>query len=200
MTLRSALEVQGAVPVPIASHFDNRGITRQEDKARGEFNIWFNSFPAEQLPPVGGRITLGAVPFLFPARDDHGHDNLRCGEQCIELPLGRYDWIYLIAASERRSEDPLHLRYADGSLDPEWLRVSDFWPETPAHFGEPDGLHCADMHYPRHVQRAMGPSVWRSRVPVTRETELAAISLPDNPAIHVFALTLVPANPIGASV
>jgi hypothetical protein len=36
----------------------------------------------------------------------------------------------------------------------------------------------------------MGPVIWRERVPVPRESPLTAIRFPDNPAIHVFALTL----------
>jgi hypothetical protein len=37
----------------------------------------------------------------------------------------------------------------------------------------------------------MGPAIWRTRVPVPRETELAALHLPDNSAIHIFAITLM---------
>jgi hypothetical protein len=35
----------------------------------------------------------------------------------------------------------------------------------------------------------MGPSIHRVRVPVPRETDLRAVRLPDNPAIHIFAMT-----------
>ncbi|MFL6138264.1 MAG: hypothetical protein ACJ74O_10740 [Frankiaceae bacterium] len=200
MVARTELELPtGEIPVDVETHFNNRGITAPDQLARGQFNIWDNSFPANELPSPGGTIQLGAIPFRFPAQRPDGADNFRCVGQLIDVPPGAYDWIYLLAASERRSEDAMYLHYADGTVDPEWLRVSDFWAETPAHFGEQEGLHCTALHYPRHIQRRMGPSIWRTRVPVPRETDLAALHMPDNPAIHVFAITLVARPAIGAA-
>ncbi len=180
--------------VDLGAHFDNRGITAADELAEGAFNIWSNTFAAEELPEPGGLVELGGVRFRFPAPRADGMDNLRCAGQLIEVPGGRYDWIYLVAAAERRSEDVVHLHYADGSVDPEWLRVSDFWPETAARFGEQLAARGNRLHYPRHIQREMGPAIWRTRVPVPRHVSLAAIHLPDNPAIHVFALSLMEAR------
>ncbi|MER0240489.1 hypothetical protein AAHZ94_00295 [Streptomyces sp. HSW2009] len=199
LTLPQQTGTQGTVPIDLRPHFDNRGITGPDELAKGEFNIWSNSFPADELPPPGGHTDVGGLPFLFPAPREDGADNLRCAGQYVELPPGRHDWIYLLAAAERRSEDAVHLHYASGAVDPEWLRVSDFWAETPAHFGESAGLTCTVLHYPRHVQQRMGPSVWRTRVPVPREEDLTAIRLPDNPAIHLFALSLVRSHPYGGT-
>jgi hypothetical protein len=177
--------------VDLGEWLDNRGTTSGDDLAAGGFNIWSNTFPAEELPPPGGTVDVGGVPFRFPAAGAGKPDNLRCASQLITLPAGRYDWFYLLAAAERRSEDAVYVHYADGSVDPEWLRVSDFWAETPPRFGERAGIACTRLHYPRHVQRRMGPAIWRARVPVPREVPVAALRLPDNPAIHIFALTLL---------
>jgi hypothetical protein len=181
--------------VDLDAWLDNRGTTSSANLAAGGFNIWSNTFPAEELPAPGGTVDVGGVPFRFPAAGAGERDNVRCAGQLVTLPAGRYDWLYLLAASERRSEDMVYLHYVDGSVDPEWLRVSDFWPETPPHFGERAGIACSRLHYPRHVQRRMrsGPAIRRARIPVPRETPLAALRLPDNPAIHIFALTLVDA-------
>lgn len=180
-----------ATTVDISGYFDNRGITRRSALDEGGFNIWSNTFPAEDLPEPGSTVRLGEVPFTFPARNAVGCDNFRCAAQMIDLPRGRYDWLYLLATAERRSEDVVALHHADGSVDPEWLRVSDFWAETPAHFGESVQVRCHSLHYPRHVQENMAPVIWRTRVPVPREIDLVAVGFPDNPAIHVFAMTLV---------
>ncbi|MFF5846525.1 hypothetical protein ACIP4T_32860 [Streptomyces massasporeus] len=182
-----------AVPtqLDLRPHLDNTGITRPDDLGAGAFNVWSNTFPAQHLPPADpdGTVDVGGVPFRFPAQLK-GPDNLRCTGQRLDVPKDRYDWIYLLAAGERRTEDVLHLHFADGTADPEWLRVPDFWPQTPPHFGFTSGITFPVMHYPRHIQRDMSPSLWRVRVPVPREAELTGIHLPDNPAIHVFALTL----------
>jgi hypothetical protein len=186
--MTTAPATRNVTEVDLSRYFNNRGITRHDDLSGGAFNIWGNTFPAEELPG-GPRISSGGLPFRFPAHGPAG-DNLRCAGQLLDLPSGRYDWIYLLAAAERRTEDSALLHYADGSVDPEWLRVSDFWPQTPCRFGEAESLRCNGLHYPRHVQAPMGPVIWRERVPVPRESPLTAIRFPDNPAIHVFALTL----------
>jgi hypothetical protein len=180
---------RNATEVDLSSYFDNRGITRRDDLSGGAFNIWSNTFPAGELPS-GPVIISGGLRFRFPDSGPAG-DNLRCTGQLLEVPPGRYEWIYLLAAAERRTEDSVLLHFSDGSVDPEWLRVSDFWPETPGRFGEQESLRCRSLHYPRHVQAPMGPAIWRERVPVPRESVLTAVRFPDNPAIHVFALTLM---------
>src|SRR6266536_897449 len=178
--------------VDLAAHFDNDGVSWAERPADGAFNIWGNTLPAEELPAGGSLVEVGGVPFRFPDTRDGALNNLRCARQLIEVPSGRYDWVYVLAAAERRSEDQVLLHYSGGAVEPEWLRVSDFWPETPAHFGELAAFRCTRLHYPRHGQERMGPTVWRQRVPVTREQELTALRLPDNPAIHLFAMTALP--------
>ncbi|WP_137992796.1 hypothetical protein [Streptomyces vilmorinianum] len=183
-----------AVPVDLTAHADNTGITPADALDAGAFNLWGNTFPAEELPP-GGPVEVDGIPFLFPRHAPGAPDNIRCAGQLIELPAGRYDWIQVLAAAERRTEDQVLLHYGDGSVDPEWLRVSDFWPETASRLGGTAAYTCGRLHYPRHVERKFGPTLWRHRVPVPREAELTAVRLPDNPAVHLFALTLVPAPP-----
>lgn len=176
--------------VDLSPHLDNRGITAAGRLHEGEFNIWGNSFPAGGVPPRGTMLEVGGVPFRFPAAGAGGCDNLRCAGQLLRLPVGRRDWVYLLAAAERRSEDFVYLHYRDRHVDPEWLRVADFWPQTSSRFAGLPAVRCDRMHYPRHVQHGMDPTIWRTRVPVPREEDLVALRLPDNPAIHVFALTL----------
>jgi hypothetical protein len=193
--------------VDLSSHLNNDGISYADAPNDGSFNVWGNTFPAEELPESLSITVVGGVPFRFPDKRDGRLNNLRCARQLMAVPPARYDWIYLLAAAERRTEDWLYLHYRTQAVDPEWLRVSDFWPETAPRFGELAALRCNRLHYPRHVQHGMGVTIWRQRVPVPREQELAAIRLPDNPAIHVFAMTLLPtlglpaapARPIGVA-
>lgn len=204
----STIPVQGSCTmVDLSSHVNNDGISYAHAPDDGSFNVWGNTFPAEELPDSHSITVVGGVPFRFPDKRNGRLNNLRCARQLVAVPHARYDWIYLLAAAERRTEDLLYLHYRTQAVDPEWLRVSDFWPETAPRFGELAALSCGRLHYPRHVQPGMGPTIWRQRVPVPREQDLAAFRLPDNPAIHVFAVTLLttpelppwPAGPAGVA-
>jgi hypothetical protein len=174
--------------LPLGEHLNNRGLTSGDRLDAGLFNVWRNSFPAEHVP-MGRELRVDGTPFQMPALVAGAPDNLRCEGQLLRVPEGRYDWIHVVAASERRTEDALFLHFTDGSVDREWLRISDFW-DAPAHFGETEVVATPVMHYPHHVQPRVSAKLWMQRVPVTRRQALRAIRLPRNVAIHVFALTL----------
>lgn len=156
----------------------------------GAFNIWSNTFPAEELPSTG-TATVGGVPFRFPRADGRRPDNVRCRGQVVALPPGRADWLYLLAAAERRTEDHVTISYADGGRRSQWLRVSDFWPETAPRFGETLAFRTSVLLYPNHADARMAPAIWRQRVPVTVPGDVTSVILPDNPAVHVFAITVL---------
>lgn len=175
-------------PVDISDHRNNTAISSAMATNVGQFNVWGNSFAAEYLPEGGSLVHVAGVPFRFPPVCA-GPDNVRCGGQFIAVPEGRYDWVHVLAAAERRCEDTLELNFGDGPVDAEPLRVSDFWA-APAWFGELLAFESPVMHYPHHVQRGVSAVMWAQRVPVTRRADLAGIRLPRNVAMHIFAVTL----------
>ncbi|MFI5496369.1 hypothetical protein [Actinoplanes sp. NPDC051859] len=177
--------------IDLRSFFDNRGLQPPETAGDYGFNVWSNTFPAEELPPPGTAVEVAGITFAFPTAPAPGGDNIRCRGQLVPVTAGRWDWVYLIGAAERRTEDRVELHYADGSIRAAWLRMSDFWPETPAGFGEPLAFRTQALRYPRHTHRDHAPAIWQQRVPVTEPDPLTAVRLPDNPAMHVFAITMV---------
>ncbi|MER5750220.1 hypothetical protein [Streptomyces sp. NPDC002088] len=172
----------------LAEHWNNHAMSTEDDTSAGAFNVWGNSFAREFLPAPSERVTVGGVPFVFPAGAERG-DNIRCAGQYLGVPHGEYDWIHLLAAGERRVEDEVALHFADGQVDFEAVRVSDFWA-APAVFGEREAFRTPVMHYPHHVQQGVPALLWAQRIPVTRRAPLTAVRLPDHVALHVFAVTL----------
>ena len=184
----SSARTQLCDPIDISSHRNNTAITAASQTGKGAFNVWGNSYAAEYLPAGKSLVHVDGVPYEFPPVCS-GPDNVRCAGQFVEVPAGRYDWIHALAASERRCEETVELNFADGTVDAEPLRISDFWA-APAWFGEVKAFESPVMHYPSHVQRDVPAVIWSQRVPVTRCAELIGILLPRNVAVHVFALTL----------
>ena len=176
------------VAVQLDGYLNNVGATSRRDTGSGAFNVWGNSFAAEHLPPPGP-VVVDGIRFDFPAAGAGEPDNVRCEGQLVDVLPGAYDWLYVLAAAERRAEDDVALHFEDGAVDFETLRISDFWAAEAA-FGERLAFESPVMHYPRHVQPNVPARLWLQRVPVTRRATLEAIRLPRNVAIHVFALTL----------
>jgi hypothetical protein len=177
------------VHVALSAYADNVGASTARDTGSGRFNVWGNSFAAEHLPGPGP-VEVGGVSFAFLPVGSGEPDNVRCAGQYVEVPRGAYDWIHVLAAAERRAEDELALHFADGEVDFEPLRISDFWAAPPA-FGERLAFESPVMHYPHHVQRDVPAMLWEQRVPVTRRVDLVGLRLPRNVAVHVFAITLL---------
>jgi hypothetical protein len=173
----------------LTDHLNNSAISPSDDTGTGAFNVWGNSYPAEHLPEPGSRFPVGGVPFVFARSGDAG-DNVRCDGQFLDLPPGRYDWIHVLAASERRTEETVALHFSGGPVDFEALRVSDFWSGAAPAFGDRLAVRTPVMHYPHHVQERVTALLWAQRLPVTRRGVLVGLRLPRNVAVHVFALTL----------
>lgn len=186
-----APDAQPAVPVELSAILNNCGASTPLDLGAGAFNVWGNSFPASALPEAGQRVSVDGIPFVFAPGNAGGLDNIRCAGQFLPIEPDEYDWMYVLAASERRAEDRVGLHFADGSVDVESLRVSDFWASTAA-YGETLAFESPSMHYPHHVQPAVPARLWCQRIPVTRCAQLAGIRLPRNAAIHIFAISLTP--------
>lgn len=173
--------------VALDDHCNNVGTSLPDQTAAGRLNVWGNSLAADQLP--SGDIEIAGIPFRLPALGTGEPDNVRCDGQYVSVRPGRYDWIYFLAAAERRAEDEIALHFSDGWVDYEALRVSDFWASAAA-FGEELALTSPVMHYPHHVQQGVPGRIWLVRAPVVRMAELTGFRLPHNVAIHLFAATL----------
>jgi hypothetical protein len=182
------------VLLDLAPLFNWDSISSASNLQDGAFNVWQNSFPAEELPASDSIVHVDGVPFRFPPKEDGRLNNVRCSGERLDLAPGRYDWIYVLAASERRAEDTVYLHFTSGAIEMEWFRISDIWPGGPARFGEVEAFRTKNIHFPRHIQPRVEPVIWMQRIPVTRQEPLAWLRLPDNIAIHLFAATAVQAT------
>ena len=193
--VRSRSTVSKFSVIDISAHCNNCGISTASRLEAGQFNVWGNSFPAEHLPSAGEALQVANIPFTLAGSGaasypNRASDNIRCAGQYIPLPVGKYDWIHVLAASERRTEDTVALHFADSSVDFEVLRISDFWAEAQPAFGDRKAFETPVMHYPHHIQQRVEALMWSQRVAVSRRSPLRGMRLPRNAAIHIFALTM----------
>jgi hypothetical protein len=136
-------------------------------------------------------------------------DNVGCEGQLVALRPGRYAGLHVLGMCDWRScEEPLCLRYADGSAERARLGLSDAVSFDGPRFGERPGLRgrlvARDSLVPHaflfgvpvpdsdyQVQEtAWDAVVWHQTVPVDPRRTLVGCDLPDNPAMHLFGLTL----------
>jgi hypothetical protein len=175
------------LPVDLSALRDNIALTTPPTISAGALNVWGNSLPAVEVP--GSPTSAAGVPFVISPGDGRHPDNVRAAGQLIDLPGVPAEWLHVLVTAERALEDHVHVHYQDGTVDQEWLRVSDFWPAEPR-FGEELVVRTTRMHYPRHVDPRLGGQLWATRIPVVRRVAPVALRLPHDPALHLFALTV----------
>jgi len=195
MTLENARKAKAADArqcyrvIGLNDFHNNRGTTHDHEKHLGRLNIWGNSLPREDLPPLGQEYLKDEVPFILSAEPVHGFDNVVCRGQSIPLPSAQVHALHVIGVAERRNVGHFVLSHEGRVTAALEIGFSDFWPEAPANFGNSLIVRMGCLHYPRHRQQNMHPSLWSARaeaggVPADR------LTLPDNPALHLFALTI----------
>jgi len=184
----------GFFAVDLASLINNDGITSEADRKDADFDQWKQSFPAEDLPEAGNFEPKDAkVLFLFPAKDPGKKNNVACSGQRVPLEGKAKQLLFLAAATDGNQEAKVTIEYADGQAQAD-LKVTDWCGQ--AAFGEKAGVVCRG----RIATDAGGKGemakenkecrIWVVPVALAAERELKSITLPDNPKIHLFALTV----------
>jgi hypothetical protein len=183
------------VILDLEPHFNNDGVSWARNLVDGGFNVWGISYPAEALPAAGS-VVVWDVPFVFPSKDDGRPNNMAMEGQRLPVPPGRYRWLNLLGASENRCEDLITLVHAGGP-EKVFLGLADWWTGGTPYFGERVAFRSETAHYPSHVQERMPLTLWFQRLRLDESRALKAIAWPDNPAMHVFSLTLTRAVAAG---
>ncbi len=175
--------------VDLGSAANNKGISSRATLADGGFNVWGNSYPSEEMPAGEAIVEFGDFPFRFPGRQTRCADNVVCTGQRISFEEGIFCGMSVLGAAERRSANVMTFVADTGACRAVPLCLSDWWPGARSHFRNRLALRSSCLHYPRHIQTNMSPAIWVHSVAFASIRAGVAV-LPDNPALHIFSLTL----------
>jgi PKD repeat protein len=176
----------------LAPFFNNDGISSHDNPGDGNFDGGGWSYAAETLPEsvreTGGPLVVDGVDFQVPDPTDGRLNNVEADGQTIPLPTGRFTDVAVLASAHNGDVDqPAVVTYADGSTSTVQLRFTD-WASSPR-FGE---TVAVDMPHRHDANGDTGPRVflWSQSIAV-QDKDLASITLPDDPRLHVFAISAV---------
>ncbi|MFH1369198.1 MAG: hypothetical protein ABII64_08745 [Elusimicrobiota bacterium] len=165
------------------------------DSDASKFNAEFryadigSYFNNDMLPdPQDGAVSVlrcvkNDAEFMFPGNKDGKNDNVAAAGQVLSVPEGKYTYAhFLLAAQGNDSVCRVSLGYSDGTLEDVYTgeTVTD-WRYIPffGHGAVKTKTSSGENIYISHLKsRCNGFKTLRS------------ITLPDNPKIHVFAVTL----------
>jgi alpha-mannosidase len=110
--------VQPVESHPVALPFDRCVASRDGQAVTDGMDAASHRFPAEMLP---AEIVFGGVRFALGPDDGKSPNAVACAGQTITLPAGRYDRLYLLAASN--GERPRSTRPGEKILEADLLDV-----------------------------------------------------------------------------
>ena len=173
--------------------FDNVGISDDSDPTAADFDGSGYSFSAEQLAAVGIRpgqpVTSGSVTFTWPDVPAGQPDNIATQGQVIALSGNGSTLNLLGAGAPGTQSGEVTVTYTDGSTSTATITLADWWVNSPA---AGDTLVATTANW-NQSPTGTGPhqvSVYATALPLTAGKQLAYVSLPNLPGLHLFAATV----------
>lgn len=182
----------GWVAVPLDDHYSNRGVGGNRMAESGSFTVLpiGAAYPEDLFPPPRAILRAGPMGFAMP--DKEKPNNIECMGQTIAVPRGRYSELWVLGASETGSFiEPVELHYDDCIATAllgltSWVSLTPLYGELPALSG--DHVYRDGRTLPTRCR------LWAQNVKTDPTRLLHSITLPDCPAMRIFAMSLREGN------
>jgi hypothetical protein len=178
----------------LAAAYGNVGVTDAAHIAVGDLDGGGSSFRAEGLAEAGlkpgAAFTANGARLTWPDAGSGQPDNVVAAGQTIAV-RGTGSKLVLAGTGTGTAKGTVVVRYADGSTSQADLGLPNWCCADPAQYGATTvatvlGKNTkAGPAYPTTPYR-----VFANSVPLTAGKEVVAVTLPSNPALHVFAASV----------
>jgi hypothetical protein len=173
--------------ISLRPHFNARAATSDDERTRGGFNAWGNSFPREELT-FDEVFEVDRIPFRLER--DGTLDHLEADGQCVQLPEAEAAALALLAFGEMGPQRARIVMESDGephAIDVEaagWLVDGTSQVER--------ALDCTHLHYPGGYELAhLRPVMWPYVFTLPRQGNWRRLRIEANPLFHIAAATLL---------
>jgi len=172
--------------VDISKLYNNDGISTAKAPMSGSLDKGGYSFPSDEFP-ADGNLNVNNVQFHL-ANPLSSMNNISCAGQEVKLPKGQYTKIYVLATAVNGSFlEEMSAKCADKTVYSFDFAISDWC--IAAQYNE---LHGIDF------SRRNGPStsnvkctIWQQTIYLKKSgSKAVSVILPNNPDIHIFAMTV----------
>ena len=192
--------------VDLSGLCDLGAISPDTDRTVADFDGKGLSFPAEFVPPDAGPVEDasrvypsgyrwdreacpdGRISFVYPDKLAAPKNALACSGQKITVAQTRYVALHVLGASSSgNASGQLSLNYADNAASA-LLAMSDW--TAGSGLGEEIGLVTRHLHSHGGDEAGKKGYLYHYTIPLDPSRTLISISLPNNPAMKIVAITL----------
>ncbi|WP_343046133.1 DUF5110 domain-containing protein [Nonomuraea typhae] len=181
-----------------AAAFGNVGISDDGDTAKGNLDGGGSSFSRQRLAAAGltpgAAVTAQGVAFTWPDTAPGRPDNVAAAGQTIAVRGQGGVLAFLGTGTSGSAAGPLTVHYEDGTSGQASLGFANWCCLDPTAYGS----KVAFSHKGKNT--ASGPNqfpsvdyrVFYQQATINPNKRVIAVTLPDNAAVHVFAVTVAP--------
>lgn len=191
------LTVITVVPYPtLAAAFNNVGVTSESDTAPGNLDGDGDSYSAEALAgqgaTPGATVNANGLTFTWPSAAPGTPDNVVAAGQAVALG-GQGSRLAFLGTEAGFASGPVTVTYTDGTTSTGTLGFPNWCCATTNDYGSQPALTMDHRNTPAGPANfGISYRVFSNTVPLTPGKTVRMVTLPDQPAIHVFALSVAP--------
>jgi beta-glucosidase len=182
-----------STPYPsFAAAFDNVGITDDSDPGAGNFDGSGYSFSAQNLAAAGitpgGTVSAGGATFTWPDVPAGTPDNIATAGQVIPFAGSGTKLDVLGAGAPGSQSGDVTVTYTDGTTSTGTISLNDWWANSAL-----PGSTLVNTTTWNQGPNGTGPhdvSLYVTSVPITAGKQIAYLTLPDLPGLHLFAASV----------
>jgi len=172
-----------------AAAFNNAGISDDSDPASANFDGSGYSFSAQQLAAVGIRpgqpVTAGPATFTWPDAAAGTPDNIATQGQVITMSGSGSRLDLLGAGGPGTQSGDVTVTYTDGTTSTATVTLADWWANSAAD-GDTLVATAANWNQPPNGNGPHKVSLYATSVPLTAGRQIAYLTLPNLPGMHLF--------------
>ena len=189
--------ITSVVPYPtLSAAFNNVGVTSESNPAPGNFDSTGDSYSSEALAAAGvtpgSKISANGLSFDWPTSAAGTPDNVAASGQEVTLS-GQGGSLAFLGSETGAVSAPVVVTYTDGTTSTGELGFPNWCCTPPTAYGAQVAITTD------HRDTPTGPAnfgtsyqVFSNTIPLTANKTVQSVTLPNQPAIHLFAVSLTP--------
>ncbi len=180
----------------VADAYNNVGITDNTDTKAGDFDGKGNSFSAQALAAAGvtpgGTVKHDGAEFTWPDVTAGAPDNISAQGQAVRLHgTGRI--AVLGASADTNGYGTATVTYTDGSTSSAQLGLPEWCCSDARAHGAQTAVTSTGNNGPEGPGHAQDDyTLSYNTIPTDQGKTVAMVTLPNNPALHIFAMAFAP--------
>lgn len=180
-------------PLPLTHYYNNNGFSYDIEQRIGNFTTFGSSYPGDEIPDQSD-LMIEDIPFIFPDAQAT-FNNIELENQRLSVPEHHYTAMSILGAADNGSYDEEIQYHLNDRLVYQMPLALTNWTDHMPKYNEKVVYRCSGIYTQKGaLLTSKQTTIWLQTLLFDRPIHINTIVLPDNPCMHLFAITLKKEN------